>query len=205
MTLHPCSDVSVADWIMAARRPWQQLVRFGPPGFRAYGRLRFLPDPDSAGQSENDVVRTGDRPAETEHLRAALAALAHHTDTPDDCYVCVWDGWGPASGGSPVRYRRKAVLPHRAYYLFRGSLSEVGPSGAAGIWPDRPAPGARGAPSPPDPAFVWPADRAWCLANDVDPHWAGIGADTGAIDALAAIPGLDVVPADPTAEQPVYR
>ena len=62
------------------------------------------------------------------------------------------------------------------------------------LWPDLP-----------DPAFVWPADHAWCLANDVDPHWAGIGADASAIDDLVADPRLDVVPADPRLRQPSYR
>lgn len=57
----------------------------------------------------------------------------------------------------------------------------------------------------PYPAFVWPADRAWCVAADVDPHWAGIGADTAAIDRLVADPHLDVVPADPREDQPCYR
>ena len=56
----------------------------------------------------------------------------------------------------------------------------------------------------PDPAFIWPADHAWCIANDVDPHWIGIGADTPAIDQLVAHPLLDVVPADPRQEQPYY-
>lgn len=54
------------------------------------------------------------------------------------------------------------------------------------------------------PAFVWPADHRWCLASDVDPHWAGIGADEAAVAALLATPDLDVVRADPTEDQPTY-
>jgi hypothetical protein len=53
----------------------------------------------------------------------------------------------------------------------------------------------------PDPAFIWPADRAWCVANAVDPHWAGIGADVSAIDELLADPRLDVVRANPKARE----
>ena len=56
----------------------------------------------------------------------------------------------------------------------------------------------------PGPAFIWPGDRTWCLANDVDPHWAGIGADSAAIDELLADPRLDVVPADPHHAPPHY-
>ncbi|MPY81037.1 MAG: hypothetical protein GEV04_21920 [Actinophytocola sp.] len=91
----------------------------------------------------------------------------------------------------------KVVIPNRAYFLFRGSLSEFGDWGAADMWPGQPR-------SDMPPAFIWPADHAWCVANDVDPHYAGIGAAATAIDDLLSQPGLDVVPADPRAEQPHY-
>jgi len=54
------------------------------------------------------------------------------------------------------------------------------------------------------PAFVWPADQAWCVARDVDPHWAGIGGTAHLLSRLLTDPGLDVVPADPAEEQPAY-
>jgi hypothetical protein len=54
------------------------------------------------------------------------------------------------------------------------------------------------------PAFVWPADHAWCFASDVDPHWAGIGADRAVVDRLVADRNLDVVHADPEERQPTY-
>jgi len=54
------------------------------------------------------------------------------------------------------------------------------------------------------PAFIWPADHAWCIANDVDPHWAGIGASVAAIDELLVDPRLDIVRDDPNQEQPYY-
>ena len=55
-----------------------------------------------------------------------------------------------------------------------------------------------------EPGFLWPADQAWCIANDVDPHCAGIGATSTAVDHLLASPGVDVVPTDARAEQPYY-
>lgn len=87
-------------------------------------------------------------------------------------------------------------LPHRDYYLFTGSLDEFGDWG-----PDLPlGPGGRA----PEPAFVWPADHAWCIAHDVDPHYAGIRAEPAAIRGLLHQPDIDVVPADPSQEQPHY-
>ena len=85
----------------------------------------------------------------------------------------------PSRGVAPRTRRRivperpaeapQVVVPHRAYWLFRGPLSEVGAGDTAAGWPDGTRLDAA------EPAFVWPADRAWCVAKDVDPHWAGIG------------------------------
>lgn len=176
---------------------------------------------------------------ESVQLRAAVRVLARHTRTPDDCYFCLWDGWGwtvhggdgarrldreqasaaaadfpvsadppppgvvPAvldrSGGPPwPPHPPKVVIPNRAYFLFRGAAAGFGDWGAAQT-------GSGHEVGMPDPAFIWPADHAWCVANDVDPHWAGIGADAAAIDQLLADPLLDVVPADPREDQPRYR
>ena len=89
-------------------------------------------------------------------------------------------------------------VPNRAYLLFHGTVSDLDHWDSVAAWPGRPGAGAA------VPAFVWPADRAWCIARDVDPHWAGIGADTRAIDRLIADPRLDVVRSDPDTPQPQY-
>ena len=221
MTLTACSDLSAAGWITRSDLSWWQLVTLGPSGFAAYARLRFLPDPAYEGQSEHDAAIGDDALPESAQLGAVLEVLRRHTRTPDDCYFCVWDGWGPGidgvhigdrtlliysddvdarpgleptraqpglapaspSSGPPVP---KVVVPNRAYFLFRGAPSDLS---------DLPDPAA----------FIWPADRAWCIAHDVDPHWAGIGADTAAIDQLVSDARLDVVPAEPGAPQPFYR
>lgn len=222
MALTPCSDLSAADWIMASDLPWEKLVCFGPAGFPAYARHRFLPDPAFEGQSENDVDVDDEAPAETAQLRAVLETLTPHTRTAEDSYFCLWDGWGDIQGGDSAAFLDpregtvrpgpqiapafppsvlqgpKVVVPNRAYFLFRGSIFDFGDWAAADAWPGQPRPDM------PDPAFIWPADHAWCIANDVDPHWAGIGADVSAIEQLLADPRLDVVPADPRQDQPFY-
>lgn len=94
MTLTPCPDLSAAAWINASDQPWYRLAAFGPSVFPAYARLRFLPDPAHDGQPESDVERADDAPSDIAQLRDVLQTLAPHTRTPDDCYVCLWDGWG---------------------------------------------------------------------------------------------------------------
>ena len=229
MTLTFCRDVSAADWIAHSDLPWSQLVRFGPGGFGAYARLRFLPDPTRPGQSENDVEPEDWR---SEQLPGLFEVLATHTATADDCYFCVWEGvafdaanaladdavyiddendatllarpdaqpgLAPALAEPPSMARLpKVVVPNRAYWLFRGPLAEVGAWDAAQGWPSECR--LDGA----EAAFVWPGDHAWCLASDVDPHWAGIGGHPALITQLTTDPHLDVIPADPTQDQPSY-
>jgi hypothetical protein len=211
--LRHCTDVSAADWVANSRVPWGQLVKFGPAGFPAYARLRFIPDPVREGQDEADVDVGPDWPSERELLGEALQVLRQHTGTADECYFCVWDGWGAewitavaALGQPPPGVQLPMVdigfddpprskNPDRSYFLLRGGVSDfLDPDGA---WAE--------IPEPVEPAFVWPADHAWCVAFDVDPHYAGIGASTAAIDELVRHPGLDVVRAIPDAHQPHYN
>lgn len=231
-----CVDTSPADWIITSAVPWQRLVEFGPAGFPAYARLRYLPDPGYAGQSENDADHDGDEMAELRSRQWArlFGTLASHTATAEDCYVCVWDGYadnGPtppslpdqfagAPGRMPLRYSDapgglwpptptpprpepttpKVTIPHRAYFLFHTSVTEAGGwDSTVELWVEDLRLRA------PELAFVWPADRAWCVAFDVDSHWAGIGAEARVIGQLVTNPGLDAVNADPAADQPRYR
>jgi hypothetical protein len=215
MTLTWCADLSPADWITTSELPWDRLVTFGPDGFPAYARLRFIPDPTHDGQSENDAERDEDAPSDGEQLRMLLEGLRLHTGTPDELYLCLWEGWGLDGGGVHVRSdgarlveqpsfppevlaAPRVELPHRAYLLFRGRLSQLGEWGEGELWPGQPR-------SRWEPAFVWPADHAWCVTKDVDPHWAGVGASPAAVEQLVADTRLDVVPADPTQPQPHYR
>lgn len=229
MALTFCRELSAAEWIAHSDLPWEQLVGFGPAGFDAYARLRFLPDPARPGQAENDVEVEDWR---TDQLPVLFEVLATHTATPEDCYFCVWEGFGdadvavdddavyiddqnpgppverpgaqpglvPKPAGSPsLPQLPKVVVPNRAYWLFRGPLADVGTWDTAQGWP------GKCRLSKAEPAFVWPGDHAWCVALDVDPHWAGIGGTPALITQLTTDPRLDVVPADPSTDQPFYQ
>jgi hypothetical protein len=200
------SDLSSADWIVASDIPWPRLVTIGPSGFAAYARVRFIPDPIREDQRESEADLDAS-PDEVDPWRALLGLLAANTADPDNCSFGLWDGWGfPESAhrwptfGVP----RDAQLPPRSYFLFRGSLSDAaiwggGAPADAGIWglPEFSRGGA--------PAFVWPSDQTWCIAADIDPHWAGIGASVPLIERLIGDPRLDAVQADPADKQPTYR
>ena len=188
MTLTGSRDLSPADWIARSDLPWARLVTFGPAGFGAYARLRFLPDPVRPGQREADAHPDWRPPDQAATL---LDVLAGHTATPD-CFVGLWDGLGPP----PLPEVPSFAVPHRRYWLLRATLRDLVDN----------IPSWRGTHLVDGlPAFVWPEDRAWCVARDVDPHWAGIGGTAALVSRLVTDPRLDVVPADPAEEQPAYR
>jgi hypothetical protein len=91
--MHRCQQVASADWLVHSKTPWPQLATFGPSGFEAYARLRFIPDPEFVGQRENDVSIPIDHPSNIELARRALLHLASFTDTADECYFCLWTGY----------------------------------------------------------------------------------------------------------------
>ena len=101
-----------------AERDWWRLVTVGPDGFEQQARLRFIPDPQWDGQSENDVTVEGDLPPEHEVMAMAAGTLARHTGTPEDCYFAWWDGW-PAELDGPT-----FALPNRAHHLMHGTVAD---------------------------------------------------------------------------------
>jgi hypothetical protein len=187
-------DVSAADWLASSGADPLRLITFGPAGFEAYARLRYIPDPTGPGLAESDVELPDDHLSDIEQARRVLTALGEHTQTSGQCFFCVWDGW-VGSSLAPALVREPLVdVPHRRYVLFAGELGEIHQ------WEQL---FGGGGPCPP-PDFVWPADHRWCFTSDVDPHWAGIGGTVEAIDSLTARTDIDVVRASPDRIPPRY-
>ena len=126
---------------------WWDLVRYGPPGFEAYVRIRLAQDADG-------VATEGEEPA----LRMALAILATYTATPGSGYAAIWEGW---AGGEPAPQAPQVAIPNRAMLLFTGPV-EVLRDAPALAWYRSAARHYQA------PHLVWPEDQAWCLACEVD-------------------------------------
>ncbi len=144
----------------------------GPDGFDAYVRILGLPDPTRAGLAEAEIAEDilEAFPADVELVGKCIEALRDHTGTPDELYFLLWDGW-PYSASLPST-GRITVGPSRRFALARGTYS------GWRDWVDTDAQGGY------PPGFVWPADRSWCVAYDVDSHFAGVG---GTEDAVAEV------------------
>lgn len=111
-------------------------------------------------------------------VTALSEALERHTTTPDDVWFALWNGFGQlndggsswlvaSDGGETVESapalltaaeRGAATLSMpmgRDYLVFRGPLSAIAPLTQQGVWEQ-------------SPNLWWPADRAWCVATEID-------------------------------------
>jgi hypothetical protein len=214
------TDVGPGSWIAERTddRTWAAVATFLPRGFAAYCRVmhpawRYAGDDDVevtwaevarhngtvAHPRMSWVALTGDwdywsqdcqppvwhRAPDEGHLPAVVAdrlvpVLRRHTATPDDCWFGIWHGHDDTfTLPSPT-----LALPAREHWLVRGpidlataNMAEEPSEQSANLW--------------------WPADRAWCVATELDAMSTYIGASAECVRDLLAAPGLEVHPASP--------
>ena len=164
--LRPAANGDPARWLLRDQAHWWDLVRYGPPGFEAYVRVAFV-------HGAENVEPAGEYPA----LRAALTTLAQYTATPAIAYAAIWEGW---AGRDPGPDAPLVDIPNRAMRLFTGPV-EVLRDAPALAWYGS-AQGYQ------EPHLVWPEDRAWCLACEVDEEIEfSVGCSADAAQALARV------------------
>ena len=122
MLLTLCTSVDPADWIVHTSTPPRQLLCFGPSGFEAYVRLRYIRDPEHPGEHEADVDLPADHPSDNDRACRAVSLLSAHPQHPDGAYFCLWNGYG-SSETAPADVL--VHLPHRDYILLSGPLAAL--------------------------------------------------------------------------------
>jgi hypothetical protein len=120
-------------------------------------------------------------------LDALVDRLAAHTTTPDACFIGAWEGYGWLDLGPFDTLH--LVLPERTHLVFTGPLDAVADVG----WTEPAGSFVREAPS-----VIWPADRTWFVASDVDQDSTYLGGSRDLIEALVTDPRLEVWPIAPT-------
>ncbi|MFB9376761.1 hypothetical protein ACFFKU_03885 [Kineococcus gynurae] len=144
---------------------------------------------------------------EPEALRAVLSVLAPFTGD-QECVLGMWEGWGWLHGSTGVRYTsggkgspppplaRPPIpdvvnaatsyphlhLPGRDYLLFQGPLDAALRTGKQ-ITPDWF--------DPQSPSLVWPLDRSWFLASEIDFDSTLLAGSAELVAALLAAPGIE--------------
>lgn len=114
---------------------------------------------------------------------ALIAALVAHlrpaTTTPEQCCFAVWEGFGASV--VPRTLAPGLALPHRLYHLFGGPLDAAQASYSSIAFAHQSA------------NLWWPADRAWCVATEVDFAWTYVGGPHSLVQAVLADPRLEAV------------
>lgn len=206
--LHPADrDLAPVRWSEVAA--WSGLPRHRLAMFHSVA-LPLDPRPAPVPFDGSPEVGTLER-ADAEAL---VEVLGRHTTTPADAWFCVWAGWGwdartmltavPQPPPAPPRGRRRrrrrpgarlpdpvpagvrsgpqVRLPNRDYLLYEGpvdaALADVGGSGQT-------------------PQLWWPADRAWCVASEIDLPWTYVGGSAALAGELLGHGRLEALPAEP--------
>lgn len=206
LTLAGEDDVSAATWLRPRlSRTFGTVTRHVPQGYAAYVRICH-PAEDDTGRQAHPTMQwhalvgsadcfnmtgsmwPGANPDRGDLAPPTLATLcrilAQHTSVPESCFFCVWNGYGWLSPKAPAR------LHHgdRDYILLTGPLRaalEIG---------DRPHPGLF---LPQSPNLFWPADRAWCVATEIDFDSTLVGGTSELAHHLLNDAALDAWPVDP--------
>jgi hypothetical protein len=214
-----CDDLEAAAWLRPALRPWtdrgiRHVSTLVPADYAAHGRILHR------GGTRSDRLRWAEIAAQTgrqveadtqyaelvgwhadaEHqsppdpwsepergsllpdeCSAVARVLARYTAMPDDCFFCIWEGYGSAWTVLNRLAERapRVTLEHRDCLLFRG------PVGAATAF--------REGPWFQSPTVWWPADRAWCVASELDIYSTYVAATPAAMTALVDDPLLEIV------------
>lgn len=135
-----------------------------------------------------------------EMFQAELAALAEllaaQTAPTQDIFQAVWVGWDgfePGRHGIPIGPGSTLTVANglRDYWVFRGSMAEL----IRPPWFDE-----EWGRSEQTPNLVWPADRSWCMASEIDFDSTLVGGTAELIAAVVHSPGLEALEVRPSSD-----
>ena len=114
--------------------------------------------------------------------RTLMNVLREFTSTPDQCFFCLWEGYGNIDTRL-YKASARVKTPGRDYLLFRGPLDAVMPflNRVDGFWGH-------------SPNIWWPEDHAWCVATDIDLFDTYVGGSRECIKAILSNPDLEALP-----------
>ena len=205
--LEHLDDLQPTDWLRDLAIFGREVASFLPGNFAAYARVyhpfeldegggpesfstwRDLPqftdvdigDIDEIGDVSNGVggARTSVGTIPLSIIQVLSEHLGPATTSPEKCFFAVWQGFGGLA--LPEESVPRLELPDRGYHVFTGPLTAAQTSfdaytfgrnqHYANLW--------------------WPADRAWCVATEIDFAWTYVGGSRECIDAVLADPHLE--------------
>lgn len=128
------------------------------------------------------------------NLADIMRTAAEHTSTTDDITAAVWTGWGFQSG--TLARGPFLELPDRQYVLLATSTEEL----ANPAWPWDAEIGWGDGFSGFMPQLIWPADRAWAIASEIDFDSTLVGGSFEFINQVLKIPAVEAERVEPTTD-----
>jgi hypothetical protein len=203
------TDVSEGEWIAARLAPFGSCVTsVVPSGFEAYARVG-LPEWEEP-PAENGLPH---------EVLSPLCEIVAARGSTEDCRFAIWEGYGWLHGGGffllfappdasvdpAVCEARRATasepafplevlegpklhLPHREYVVFRGPLATALTLGRQPVFGDF---------QQRSPDLLWPIDRSWFIATDVDLPYGYVGGSARLIGDVTDDPRLASVAVHP--------
>ena len=150
------------------------------PVCRRSARRPYIDRPDLPRSSHQTVGAIPEA-----ECRTLIETLRDFTTIPDNCYFCLWEGWGNIE---PRLYKAgsSAGTPHRNHLLFSGLIDAIMALFATD-WP-------RGNVWSKSQDLWWPRDRSWCVGTDIDLCYTYIGSGRECIEAVLNHPYLEALP-----------
>ena len=163
--------------------------------------------PIQDGRPGTRDVEPGVGSLEENCFHTLTGVLSNYTSTVENCWFCLWDGFGNLKPGSSVRLASistfgresktssnpgeqpdyvespRVETSHRKYILFSGEL------GAASAFLEFPMGQS--------PNIWWPDDRGWCVATEIDLQSTYVGGSAACIEAVLNRPALEAFPVNP--------
>ena len=134
-----------------------------------------------AGHTVIDVPDEGSLPIET--AIPLRRVLERHTESPDSCWIGVWEGFGGFRAGIPST--ESISTRHRRWRLFRGPLRALELSF---IEPRHTHQSAN---------LLWPQDRGWFVATEIDNDSTYVGGSEDLVADLLDCSELETYAANP--------
>ena len=211
--LHPAGTSDDEDVSWATVAAWSGKEMHPLVQFEAISR----PRPKSPSGEPRVVYEPMEGQPDPDLFDALCEVLRSHTQTPELCWFCLWEGYGWIDGGSDVvvfddsgkpsapaeppafapeiMSGPRVRLPERDYILLSGPLETAAKIGewedaaftAANPDLDLPANSAEYQP----PNLFWPDDRAWCVASEIDLYSTYVGGTEALIAELLGDPRLE--------------
>jgi hypothetical protein len=115
---------------------------------------------------------------DSEARKLLCALLARHTTSPERCSLAWWDGWNDPDEAEPKPISARMETPGRNYLIGFAPVAQA--ANPKTRWPN----------------LLWPPDRAWFVASEIDFDSTLIGGTTNLVEALLGS-GLDSWPISP--------